>query len=83
MLAHVVNYVDQGPDGEAQVSNALVFKEPVDGTTFRRVWVLSEHGGGGGYVQKDDGSDIPQAESPNGDYSDLSRYGVTWHKKQA
>lgn len=74
---YVLNVVDQ--DG---VHNGLVFDEPTDNRAYPRILKIDNNTGATSYLAKSDGSEIPQYQSPDGDYSDLSVSGITWHYKQ-
>jgi hypothetical protein len=75
--SYVVNVVDSGG-----VHNGIVFDKPADGRVFPRVLKIDDASGVTSWLTQDDGSGVPQAESDDGDYSDLSVYGITWHHKR-
>jgi hypothetical protein len=54
---------------------------PTLNKSFPRILVFDNETGSSSWLKKDDGSEIPNYESPNGDYSDLSASGVTWHQR--
>lgn len=74
-----VNVVDGVGDG---VHPGFVFDEPEENGSFPRILKFDNSTGVSSWVEKDDGSEIPNYESPDGDYSDLSVSGVTWHKNK-
>jgi hypothetical protein len=63
-------------DGSQKNTNALVFKEPVEGKSYhaKEMYVLGESGGF--YAPTNDEGDIPHRE-PSGEEGEV--LGVTWH----
>jgi hypothetical protein len=77
MEVWMINVVDQ--DG---VSNALVpGGRPAEGHVFPRALKIHNETGATSWISNDNG-ELPQAQSPDDDYSDLNTYGITWHYKR-
>ena len=63
------------------VANALVFDEPTEGHAFLRALLIDNDTGVTSWFANDEGA-LPHRESPDGDYTDLNTYGITWHHKK-
>jgi len=73
---YLVNVVTQ-----TGVHLGQVTEPPTKDKAFDEILMWDKNTGVSSYLRKEDGSPIPNYESPNGDYSDLAASGITWHQR--